>query len=36
MCASTRFTEAISLKNDKAKTIVKALTKYITLVGLPN
>ena len=35
MCASTRFTKAISLRNIKVKTIVKALTKFFTLVGLP-
>ena len=35
MCASTRFPEAIPLRNIKAKTIVKALTKFFTLVGLP-
>ena len=35
MCASTRFPEAIPLRNIKAKTIVKALTKFYTLVGLP-
>ena len=35
MCASTRFPEAIPLRNIKAKAIVKALTKFFTLVGLP-
>ena len=35
MCASTRFPEAIPLRNIKAKTIVKALTKFFTFVGLP-
>ena len=35
MCASTRFPEAIPLRNIKAKTIVKARTKFFTLVGLP-
>lgn len=35
MCASTRFPEAIPLRNIKAKTIVKALIKFFTLVGLP-
>ena len=35
MCASTRFPEAIPLRNIKAQTIVKALTKFFTLVGLP-
>ena len=33
--ASTRFPEAIPLRNIKAKTTVKALTKFFTLVGLP-
>mgnify|MGYP003502779259 FL=1 len=35
MCSSTRFPEAIPLRNIKAKTIVKALIKFFTLVGLP-
>lgn len=35
MCASTRFPEAIPLRNIKATTVVKALTKFFTLVGLP-
>ena len=35
MCTSTRFPEAITLRNIKAKTIVKALIKFFTLVGLP-
>jgi len=35
MCASTRFPEAIPLRNIKAPTIVKALIKFFTLVGLP-
>ena len=35
MCASTRFPEAIPLRNIKTQTIVKALTKFFTLVGLP-
>jgi hypothetical protein len=35
MCASTRFPEAIPLRNIKAKTIIKALIKFFTLVGLP-
>ena len=35
MCASTRFPEAIPLRNISAKTIVKALIKIFTLVGLP-
>ena len=35
MCASTRFPEAILLRNIKTKTIVKALVKFFTFVGLP-
>ena len=35
MCASTRFPEAIPLRNIKTKTIVKALIKFFTFVGLP-
>ena len=35
MCASTRFPEAIPLRNIKTKNIVKALEKFFTLVGLP-
>ena len=35
MCASTRFLEAIPLSNIKTKTIVKALVKFFTFVGLP-
>ena len=35
MYASIRFPEAIPWRNIKAKTIVKALTKFFTLVGLP-
>ena len=35
MCASTRFPEAIPLRKIKAKTIVRALIKFFTLVGLP-
>ena len=35
MCASTRFPEAIPLRNIKAKTIVNALMKFFTFVGLP-
>ena len=35
MCASTRFPEAIPLRNIKTKTIVKALLKFFTFVGLP-
>ena len=35
MRVSTRFPEAIPLRNIKAKTIVLALTKFFTLGGLP-
>ena len=35
MCASTPFPEAIPLRNIKTKTIVKALVKFFTFVGLP-
>ena len=35
MCTSTRFPEAISLRNIKTKSIVKALIKFFTFVGLP-
>ena len=35
MCASTRFPEAIPLRNIRAATIVKHLIKFFTLVGLP-
>ena len=35
MCTSTRFPEAISLRNIKAKTFVIALIEFFTLVGLP-
>ena len=35
MCASTRFPEAIPPRNISAKTNVKALIKFFTLVGLP-
>ena len=34
MCASTRFPEAIPLRNIKTKTIVKALVKFFSFVGL--
>ena len=34
MCASTRFPEAISLRNTRTKTIVKSLVKFFTFVGL--
>ena len=35
MCASTRFPEAIPLRNIKTPQIVKALVKFFTLFGLP-
>ena len=35
MCSSTRFPEAIPLRNIKTKTVVKALVKFFTLFGLP-
>ena len=35
MCGSTRFPEAIPLRNIKTKTIVRALVKFFTFVGLP-
>ena len=35
MCTSTRFPEAIPLRNIKAKTIVKALAKFFCFVGIP-
>ena len=35
MCASTCFPEAIPIRNIKTKTIVKALVKLFTFVGLP-
>ena len=35
MCASTRFPEAIPLRNIKSKSVVKVLVKFFTLVGLP-
>lgn len=34
MCASTRFPEAIPLRNIKSKTIVNAFAKFFTNVGL--
>ena len=34
MCTSTHFSEAITLRNIKTKTIVKALVKIFTFVGL--
>ena len=36
MCTSTSFPEAIPLRNIKRKSIVKALIKCFTFVGLPN
>ena len=35
MCTSTRFPEAIPLRNIKTKSIVKAVIKFFTFVGLP-
>ena len=35
MCASTRFPEAIPLRNIKAKTVSGALIKFFTKFGLP-
>ena len=35
MCTSTRFPEAIPLRKIKTKSIVKALIKFFTFVGLP-
>ena len=35
MCTSTRFPEAIPLRNIKTKSIVKAPIKFFTFVGLP-
>ena len=35
MCAATRFPEAVRLRNIKAKTIAKALTKFFTVFGVP-
>ncbi|KAJ8049035.1 hypothetical protein HOLleu_01585 [Holothuria leucospilota] len=34
-CASTRFPEAIPLRNIKARTVLQALLKFFTLFGLP-
>ena len=36
MCASSRFPEAVPLRNISAKVIVRALTKLSTPVGLPS
>ena len=35
MCTSTHFPEAIPLRNIKTKSVVKALIKFFTFVGLP-
>ena len=35
MCASIRFPESIPLRNIKTKTIVRAIVKFFTFVGLP-
>ena len=35
MCVNTRFPEAVPVRNIKASTIVKALIKFFTFVGLP-
>ena len=35
MCTSTRFPETVPLRNIKTKSIVKALIKFFTFVGLP-
>ncbi|KAJ8025620.1 hypothetical protein HOLleu_33227 [Holothuria leucospilota] len=35
MCASTRFPEAIPLRNIKARTVLQGLLKFFTLFGLP-
>ena len=35
MCTSTRFPEAIPLRNISAKKIIEALIKFFTLMGLP-
>ncbi|KAJ8033874.1 hypothetical protein HOLleu_24244 [Holothuria leucospilota] len=35
MCASTRFPEAIPLRNIKARTVLQAVLKFFTLFGLP-
>ncbi|XP_061190377.1 uncharacterized protein LOC133198276 [Saccostrea echinata] len=35
ICASTRFPEAIPLRNIKSRTVVNALTKFFTNFGLP-
>ena len=35
MCMATRFPEAVPLRNVNAPTIIKALIKFFTFVGLP-
>ena len=35
MCATSRFPEAIPLRNIRAKTIIKALVKFFSFVGFP-
>lgn len=35
MCVTTRFPEAVPLRNIKTRTIVKAMIKFFTLFGLP-
>ncbi|XP_076055262.1 uncharacterized protein LOC143033653 [Oratosquilla oratoria] len=35
MCMSTRFPEAIPLKNIKAQNIIREMLKYFTMVGFP-
>ena len=35
MCVTTRFPEAVPVRNIKAPTIIKALIKFFTFVGLP-
>ena len=35
MCMATRFPEAVPLRNLKAPTIIKALIRFFTFVGLP-
>ena len=35
MCASTRFPEALPLRNIKTKAIMRALVRFFTFVGLP-
>ena len=35
MCVTTRFPEAVTVRSNKAPTIIKALIKFFTFVGLP-